>query len=120
MRISKEVKVGILAIVSGVILYYGFYYLKGIDFRASTNRYFLYFDHVNELQVSNPVFIEGVSVGRVGDIQLNQKKDNIIIVAIDIDSDIKLSHGTTAILYSTGIMGGNAIKLKLNGNKPPY
>jgi len=120
VHISKEFKVGVLAIVSITILYFGFNFLKGIDFRQLTNEYYLVFDRIGELKPSNPVLINGLSVGRVDDITLLQKDDNKLLVSIDINSDIKLGHGTTATLISTGIMGGNAIQLNLNGLQEPF
>ncbi len=119
MRISKEVKVGVLAIVSITILYFGFNYLKGIDFRSSSNRYFLVFNKIGDLKPSNPVVVEGLSVGRVAETFLAQDLNNKIIVAIDVESDVKLAQGTVGELYSV-LMGDTGIKLKLAGSTPPY
>jgi len=120
VRISKEFKVGVLAIVSITILYFGFNFLKGIDFRQSTNTYYLIYDKIGELKPSNPVFINGLAVGRVDNIELIQNEKNQLLVIIDIESDIKLGKGTTATLISVGLMGGNAIELNLDGTSAPY
>jgi phospholipid/cholesterol/gamma-HCH transport system substrate-binding protein len=68
VKISKEVKVGLLAIVSGVVLYLGFNFLKGVDFLSPNNSYYAVYDNVDGLTVSNPVTLNGLAVGRVKEI----------------------------------------------------
>ncbi|MDQ3536966.1 MAG: hypothetical protein M3421_15220 [Bacteroidota bacterium] len=65
MKVSKEVKVGILAVVSLVIFYLGINFLKGIDFFRPNNIYFAIYNDIDGLAVSNPVLINGLTVGRV-------------------------------------------------------
>ena len=93
MKISKEVKVALLAIVSFVLLYLGFNYLKGVEFFSPYNTYYAEYENIAGLQVSNPVSIQGFTVGRVREITLMQDRDNQILVAIDINSEIVLGEG---------------------------
>lgn len=95
MAISKEVKVGVFAVLAITVLYLGFNYLKGVDFLASTNKYYVIYDDVGGLTKSNPVNISGFTVGRVSRIKLLQDRKNKILVELDIDSDIVL--GDTAL-----------------------
>lgn len=95
MAISKEVKVGVFAVMALTVLYLGFNYLKGVDFLASTNKYYVIYNDVGGLTRSNPVNISGFTVGRVSNIKLLQDQKNKILVELDIDSDIVL--GDTAL-----------------------
>lgn len=95
MAISKEVKVGVFAVMALTVLYLGFNYLKGVDFLASTNKYYVIYNDVGGLTKSNPVNISGFTVGRVSRIKLLQDRKNKILVELDIDSDIVL--GDTAL-----------------------
>ncbi len=85
-----------------------------------TNSYYALYYKVDMLKVSNPVYINGVSVGRVGSIKYVQKRNNSVLVEISIDSEIKLGVGTVAELINADIMGSKAIELVLNDSTGQY
>ncbi len=115
MRISKELKVGVLAVVSITVLYFGFNFLKGIDFFSTTNTYYAYYDNIGGLKPSNPVIINGFPAGRVSDTRFLQRNGNKILVEIDISSDIRINKGSKARLYNIDfITSSKAIELVLN------
>ncbi len=111
MKISKEFKVGLLGVVSLVLLYFGFNFLKGIDLFQRTNHYFALYDNIDGLSISNPVVINGFTVGRVNDIKILQNRSNLIAVEISITESLKLSKGTVARLVNTDFLGSKAIEL---------
>lgn len=113
MKISKEFKVGLLAIVSITILYFGFNFLKGIDLFKETNNYYALYENIDGLTASNPVIINGLSVGRVSNIQILQNKGNLVSVEMSVDSKIDLNIGTVARLMNTDFLGSKAIELIL-------
>lgn len=108
---SKEVKVALLAIISLVILYFGFNFLKGSDLFSSSSQYYVVYENVDGLVVSNPVMLNGLSVGRVKAIDILQARGNALLVTIDIDSDLKLTKTTVASLADGGLLGGKLISL---------
>lgn len=107
---SKEFRVGLIALIAGVLLYYGFNYLKGTDVLSKTDRYFVVYDHINGLASGSPVKIKGVQVGRVAWLNFDQK-DQKIVVAMDLQGDIILGDSTIAELSSAGFLGGEVIIL---------
>jgi phospholipid/cholesterol/gamma-HCH transport system substrate-binding protein len=109
---SKEVKVGLFATIAIVMLYFGFNFLKGSDFLSTTHKYYLVFDNVDQLAVSNPVLINGYAVGRVSGIRIMQERHNKVLVEIDIDSRIILGDTTKGILNSD-FLGGKSILLSI-------
>lgn len=113
MKFSKEYKVGFLAVVSCVILYFGVQFLKGSDFFSTTNTYYAIYSEIDGLTVSNQVLINGLSVGRVSDISIMQNEDNKLLVAIDIESDILLGDSTVALLFDSDLLGSKAISLQV-------
>jgi len=113
VHISKEFKIGIFSVIAITLLYLGFNFLKGIDFLATTNKYYVVYDNIGGLQVSNSVIIKGFAVGRVSTITYDQDSGNKIIVELDINGDIILGDSTVAILVSEGFLGGKAIELKM-------
>jgi phospholipid/cholesterol/gamma-HCH transport system substrate-binding protein len=95
-----------------VMLYFGFNFLKGIDFFSSTKKYYVIYDNVDQLAASNPVLINGFAVGRVSHIRIMQERQNKVLVELDIDSDIQLGDSTKAILNSD-FLGGKSILLNV-------
>lgn len=112
---NKEVKVGLFVTTALVMLYFGFNYLKGVDFLSATNKYYAIYDNVDQLSVSNPVLVNGYAVGRVSYIRIVQGKENKVLVELEIDSDIILGDSATAILNSD-FLGSKSILLNI-GNK---
>ncbi|MEQ6119212.1 MlaD family protein [Reichenbachiella sp. MALMAid0571] len=110
---SKEFKVGLLAIISGTILYLGFNYLKGKDFFSKTNKYYTIYANIDGLNVSNPVIVNGFSVGRVSAIRIMQEFDNKVLVELDVDENVVLGDSTIATLTNEDFLGSKAILLEI-------
>jgi phospholipid/cholesterol/gamma-HCH transport system substrate-binding protein len=120
VKVSKEFKIGVMALVSGIILYLGFNFLKGVDFFSPTKSYYIWYDNIDGLTVSNPVVINGFTVGRVDDIVLDQNQGNRIRVEIQVNKDIVLGDSTRAILASQDLLGGKSIVLRLGSDTKIY
>lgn len=114
MKVSKEFKVGLLAIVSIVILYLGFNFLKGIDFFSSTNQYYAVYEEIDGLNISNNVILNGLSVGRVAAIKILPNSGNKIVVELDIDSDIEVYSSSVALLTDQSILGSKVVELLID------
>ncbi|MDO5980305.1 MlaD family protein [Flavivirga spongiicola] len=111
MKISKEVKTGIL-VISGIILFiFGFNYLKGQNLFDSTNVYYTEFDY-NALSQSSLVTVKGNSVGKIKDITYDFKTGKTR-VAFFVNEELKFSKNSIVRLYETSLMGGNAIAIIL-------
>ena len=101
MKYTKEFKVGFFAIIAITALYFGFNFLKGEDFFSDTHKYYVMYSNIGGLEVSNPVNINGVSVGRVSAKKLLQGENkNRVVVELDVDGDIVLGKGAKAMLES--------------------
>lgn len=109
MKISKEVKVGLFTISAIVLLYFGFYYLKGIDFFSTDKKYYAVYANIDGLTESNQIFLNGLAVGRVSNTQIQQSR-NRVIVELSIDSEIILNKNSVAVLNGE-LLGGRFIQL---------
>lgn len=109
MKFSKEVKVGLFMITAIVLLYFGFNFLKGIDFFSSDHKYYAIYKNVDKLTESNQIFLNGYAVGRVSDIIIQQNKDRVV-VELSIDSDIVVNRTSVAVLNGE-LLGGRFIQL---------
>lgn len=113
MKHSRELKVGVLAIVCLVILYFGFNFLKGINIFSPTKVYVGQFDRANGLTEQAPVYIKGYKVGLVETIQYDFATQPAFVVRVAIDKTISLPRGTQMALVADGLLGGGAIELQL-------
>jgi phospholipid/cholesterol/gamma-HCH transport system substrate-binding protein len=114
MKLSKEFKVGLFMVVAITLLYFGFNFLKGIDFFSSNKKYYAVYKNVDKLTESNQIFLNGYAVGRVSDIVIQQNK-NRVVVELEIDSDIVITDSTTAMLNGE-LLGGRFIQLNVGRN----
>jgi len=113
MKISKQAQIGILAVVTLAMLFFGFNYLKGSDIFSKANRYYVIYDNVDGLTASNPVTLNGLNVGRVERIDILQNRGNQLLVAVDVDKKIAIGRGTKALLADAGVLGGKVIILQV-------
>src|ERR687897_8580 len=97
MKLSKEVKVGLFMVSSIVLLYFGFYFLKGIDFFSTDKKYYAIYKNIDKLSESNQIYLNGAPIGRVSEIEIQQSK-NRVVVELSIDSDIIVTKSSVAVL----------------------
>lgn len=112
---SKEVKIGITAIVAIVVVYLLLNFMKGINVFKSSNTYYVEFENIAGLAVSNAVYANGYPVGIVRTISYDYKNKNRVIVGIELDKEMRVPVGTRAELESS-LMGGVSMNLVLGGN----
>lgn len=110
---AKEVRIGIITVVSFFVLIYGLNYLKGVNLFKPENYYLVEFHNVSGLQKSSPVLIDGFKVGLVNDIEYDFASQNKVIVEISLDKKLKVPQGSIVEL-KPGLMGGAELYLKLN------
>ena len=109
---SNEVKVGILAIVAVAVSFWGYKFIMGKNVLLKSNTYKAYYKNVDRMQVGTVVFINGVDVGSVASVNLMDDIDRTVEVLIDLNPGMRIPKNTTAVIVSTGFMGGKAVKLE--------
>lgn len=114
---SRELKVGLLTVVGGVILYFGVNFLKGYDLFSSTVSYFVVYDKIDGLTQSNPVQINGLNVGKVITVSILQERNSKILVEFDLDKSIKLNKNSIVFLKDNGLLGGKMLEIIVNKGK---
>jgi phospholipid/cholesterol/gamma-HCH transport system substrate-binding protein len=113
---NKELKVGLFSAITLVLLYFGFNFLKGIDFFESKKIYYAIYDNIDQLAVSNPVLLNGYEVGRVSHIKILQNRNNHVLVEMEINAVIVITDSTKAILNSE-LLGGKSVLLSMGRSK---
>jgi phospholipid/cholesterol/gamma-HCH transport system substrate-binding protein len=112
---SNELKVGFLALLAFLILYFGFNFLKGNDVFSSARIYYVEYENVDGLMVSNQVMVNGIEVGKVKKVEIQPSKANKILVTLRLSQDIVIPDKTVAVLSDGALLGGKIIRLRLEG-----
>ena len=69
MRFSKEIKAAVVAILAIVLLILGVNFLKGNSIFGGDREFYAYFQNSGQLTVSSNVTLNGVTVGKVKNIE---------------------------------------------------
>ncbi len=98
---TKEVKIALAAICAIILLFYGINFLKGSNPFKKHNMYYVNFHDVTGLQVSNPVYTNGFTVGIVRDIDYDYDHPGNIRVGIEVNENMRFTEGSHAELASS-------------------
>lgn len=117
---TREVKIGLLAVISAFVLFFGLNFLKGINIFNPTNCYYVRYADLGGLTVSSPVYIKGYKVGQISDINFDFTQGQPFLVTLDIDTDIQLPGDVVAQLHDDGLLGGKCVSLSFVPANGPY
>lgn len=110
MKISREIKTGII-VVGGILLFLmGFSYLKSSSLFDNSKMFYAIYDNVGGLQTGTPVSINGYNVGKVNGIQFKDDSGKLL-VTFSVSNEFDFSNHSKAELYDTGIIGGKGIQI---------
>lgn len=98
MKLTKEIKIGITAILAILIVYFGIIFLKGLKLFHTDNIYYVKMDNVNGLLVAGDVISNGLKIGSVKSMDYNQAAQEIIVAAEIIDG-LTLPVGSRATIH---------------------
>ena len=118
MKISNELKVGILAILAISGLIFGFNYLKGKDVFTSTPKIHAMFKDVGTLEKSNFVKVNGLTVGTVYSIEPADPNMQNIIVTISLSKNVNIPSDSKA--YIEGSLLGSPTVVIEKGTANTY
>jgi phospholipid/cholesterol/gamma-HCH transport system substrate-binding protein len=110
MSVSKEIRIGVLVTIALVILFIGFYFLKGASLFSSDKEYYCFYSDAEGLQNSANVQVKGLNVGHVTHLEL---KDGRVRAIIALNKNISIPQGTVASLASFDLLGTKMIRLDL-------
>ena len=116
---SKEIKVGLLALVAIAALVIGYNFLRGSNVLSSDHTYYATYPKVDGLNVGAMVALNGIKVGQVKSMQLQPGKDNSVRVALELQKDVVVGDSTTASLGGT-LLGSKGITITVGSNTKVY
>jgi phospholipid/cholesterol/gamma-HCH transport system substrate-binding protein len=117
LKFSREFKIGFLFILATAVLVWGFSFLKNKNILYKERVLIAVYNHVNGLNPSNPVYINGVKVGQVGKVYFNPDMKGDIIVQLVFTDKFPVPSNSVARIFSEDLMGSKAIEILL-GTSP--
>ncbi len=108
LRLSREVKTGILAIGAILLFIFGYSYLKGSNLLEKNRTFYVKYDNVEGLSKSAPVTINGLKVGKIQNIGF-ENQEGRLVVEFTVENDFDFSKNSLVRIYSSGLIGGKSL-----------
>lgn len=115
MKLTKEIRIALVAVVGILVMYFGINFLKGISLFSTNNAYYMTFDDIQGLGASTPIYADGYKVGTVDKVDYDYSGNGPIKVKADINKDLRIPAGSMAEIEKD-IMGNLQVNLLLANN----
>lgn len=113
MKLTKEVKVGVVTVIAIACFLYGFNFLKGKNLFSSQRKFYAVYYDIDGLVEANPLMINGYRVGMIGEIKLAHDTTSRVIVTLVMDDEVQIPKNSIAKVISSDILGSKAVRIIL-------
>ncbi len=118
-KISNEIKVGAVALVTILVFIWLYNFLKGKEYFKRTNYYYSVYDKIGGLAESSPVEVNGYKVGVVQSIDFVDATSGRLLVVFSVSKDFRLPVNTVAEIVPVSLLGGMKVQF-VYGNGPGF
>jgi phospholipid/cholesterol/gamma-HCH transport system substrate-binding protein len=115
-KVANEVKVGALATIAIVLLVLGYNLMRGKNLLKREKLLYASYENVGGLSVASFVKYNGMNVGRVQELQLDNRNGGRIVVSMNVSPDLKIPRGSVARIVQHDLLGGKAVQIELSSN----
>lgn len=112
MKFKKELKIGVFVVVVLVTSFFVINYLRGKDIFNREIEIVSYFDNVEGLAESAPVFIKGYKAGKVTSVEYMPGEANFRVVC-SVMKEFSIPVDSKMTIYATDVMGSKGVKIDL-------
>ena len=111
---NKEIRTGIIAIFTIVVLIYGINYLKGLNILDKNRIFHAKYDNIDGLLKGSVISLNGFNVGIVSNISL--QSDNSLLVSVKINEDFDVPTNSILKISNQDLMGTKGISVILGNS----
>ena len=111
---NKEIRTGIIAIFTIVVLIYGINYLKGLNILDKNRIFHAKYDNIDGLLKGSVISLNGFNVGIVSNISL--QSDNSLLVSVKINEDFDMPANSILKISNQDLMGTKGISVILGNS----
>ncbi|MCH1595213.1 MAG: MlaD family protein [Flavobacteriaceae bacterium] len=112
LRLTKEIKAGLIVVLGITAVILGFSYLKSNSLLGKSTKLYAVYDHVGGLQSGTAVSLNGFSVGTIDDITFLDETGKLM-VSFTLITDLPIPTDSKAELYDTSVLGGKGLQIIL-------
>jgi len=116
IKYQREIKIGIVFIIATLVLIWGLMYLKGLELLTSSKTFYVVYDNVDGLVVSNPVTLNGLQVGQVNVLTFDKRHNGKIICELYIKGDYPFPSNSIARIRSSSLLGSKEVAIVLGNS----
>lgn len=115
-KLSREIRIGLLTVVTLSAFVWGFNFLKGKDLFNRQRTFYAIYDNVSGLMTANEVTINGLAVGQVSSMRFHPDFPEKVIVELSISNDVRVPKNSVARIYSS-LLGTRGVQLVLGDSR---
>jgi phospholipid/cholesterol/gamma-HCH transport system substrate-binding protein len=119
MKLSREIKIGAMFVITVAVFYWGVNFLKGTDVFSTSRKIYAIYPNVDGLVRSNQITINGLNVGKVSKIEFINDTSHSMVVEMSITHNVPIPKNSIARIYSFDLLGSKAISITL-GNSTEF
>ena len=112
MKLQKELKIGVFVVTVLVASFFVINYLRGKDIFGKEYEVVAYFDELQGLTASAPVFIKGYKAGKVSEVEYQADQANFKVVC-SVVNEFAIPEDSKMTIYATDLMGSKGVKIEL-------
>lgn len=117
IKLSREVRVGLLTLITLGAFFWSFNFLKGKDVFKRQRTFYAVYDNVAGLMTANSITINGLQVGQVSRMFFHPTKPGKVIVELYMSNPIDIPSNSVARIFSSDLLGSRMIQI-IPGDSP--
>ncbi|MFH1120854.1 MAG: MlaD family protein [Bacteroidota bacterium] len=111
LKLSRELRIGLLTVITLTAFIWGFNFLKGKDIFNQQRTFYAVYDNVAGLMTANAVTINGLAVGQVSSLRFHPDKPGKVVVELSMSNDIRIPKNSIARIFSSDLLGTRGIQI---------
>ncbi len=112
MKLSKELKIGIVVVFAIAAFIWGLNFLKGTNLFSHKYELYAVYPKIDGLIPANPLLVNGYKIGQVNQIQLIKRHGEYnVLVKFLLTEDVQIPKNSVAKAISSDLLGSKAVEL---------
>jgi phospholipid/cholesterol/gamma-HCH transport system substrate-binding protein len=113
LKVSDEIKIGLIILFAIGSLVWGINFLKGTNLFTDHKVFYAIYDRVDGLDRSSPVRVNGFKVGKIVELKMSRGKNVKVIIKFRIEGDLEITKDTKAMIVNLDLLGSKGIDLTI-------
>lgn len=112
MKFKKELKIGVFVVVVVVVSFFVINYLRGKDIFNREIEVVSYYDNIEGLAESAPVFVKGYKAGKVNSVEYITSERHFKVTC-SVKKEFEIPEDSKMTIYAVDIMGGKGVRIDM-------